>query len=82
MTREMEFPAAADTPAAGESVRETSALSGSPGASLAGLSEAAFAGVTPGSASAPMAACGGGGSLGSSSDTYAHSNAPFFQAYA
>src|SRR4051812_1847230 len=42
---------AADTPAPGESVRETSPLSGSPGTSLAGLS---------------AAACGGVGSFGSS----------------
>ena len=42
---------AADTPAPGESVRDTSPFSGSPGASLAGLS---------------AAACGGVGSLGSS----------------
>jgi hypothetical protein len=45
---------AADTPAPGASVRDTSAFNGSPGAVLAGLSDAAVGGV------------GGSGLLGSS----------------
>jgi len=49
---------AADAPAPGESVRETSPFNGSPGVEPAGLSAAAFAGVVA-PASAPKAASGG-----------------------
>jgi hypothetical protein len=49
---------AADTPAPGASVRDTSPFNGSPDAALAGLSAAAFAGVAGGG--------GGSGLLGSS----------------
>jgi hypothetical protein len=44
---------AADTPAPGASVRETSPFNGSPGAALGDWSAAAFAGVAGASASAP-----------------------------
>jgi len=55
---------AAETPAPGESVRDTSAFSGSPGVALAGLSAAAAGGVAVGSFG--VAAGGTGGLLGSS----------------
>jgi hypothetical protein len=69
---------AAEAPAPGESVRDTSPFSGSPGAALAGLSAAACGGVI----SPPPAAAGvgeAGVSLGSSA-IYTHSRAPFCHA--
>jgi len=58
---------AADAPAPGASVRDTSAFNGSPGAVLEGLSAAARGGV------------GGSGLLGSSA-IYTQSSAPFCHA--
>jgi hypothetical protein len=73
---------AAETPAPGASVRDTSAFNGSPDASLAGLSPAAFAGVGGVPASAPRAVVGGVGGSGllGSSAIYTQSSAPFCHA--
>jgi hypothetical protein len=82
---------AADAPAPGESVRDTSPFSGSAGAALAGLSAAASGAPGPADAGPDPAACSSRGEDGirsvsaagfceSSAIHYTQSSAPFCQA--